>query len=105
MTESRSWTVIRSRITRSRRVKPTRSWFWKQLAHAAQTAVAQVVNVVGGAHTGSHAAQVVDGGQNVICNDMLGDQVVPPLSNGLSPAALGNGIQQLPQDGRSGPSR
>ncbi|CDB30393.1 uncharacterized protein BN490_01581 [Firmicutes bacterium CAG:137] len=32
---------------------------------------------------------------------MLGDQVVPPLSNGLSPAALGNGIQQLPQDGEA----
>ena len=31
-----------------------------------------MVNVVGGSHTGGHTAQVIDGSQNVVCNDMLG---------------------------------
>ena len=37
----------------------------EQLAHAAQAAVAQVVNVVGGAHAVGQAVEIVDGGHDV----------------------------------------
>ena len=73
----------------------------KQLAYAAQAAVAQMVDVVGDADAGGHAAQIVDGGQNVVGDDMLGDQVVPPQGDGLGPAVLGHGVQHFPQDGEA----
>ena len=49
VTTSKSWMVIRSRITRSMREKPMRNWFCSSSPTRAQAAVAQVVDVVGGA--------------------------------------------------------
>ena len=42
--------VMRSRMTRSMRLEADAELVLQQLAHAAQAAVAQVVDVVGGAH-------------------------------------------------------
>ncbi len=71
----------------------------QQLAHAAQAAVAQVVNVVGGAHAHGHTVEVVDGGHDVLHNDVVGNQVGIPLGNGGLPAVGGHGFQHLLQDG------
>ncbi len=70
----------------------------QQLAHAAQTAVAQMVNIVRGADAHGHAVQIVDGGHDVVHNDMLGDQLVHPVGNGVLPAAGGDGLQHFLQD-------
>ncbi len=48
----------------------------QQLAHAAQAAVAQMVDVVGRADAVGQAVQVVDGGKDVVDDDVLGNQVV-----------------------------
>ncbi len=45
----------------------------QQLAYAAQAAVAQVVDVVGGAHAHGHTVQVVNGGHDVVHDDVVGD--------------------------------
>ena len=71
----------------------------KQLAYAAQTAVAQVVNVVGRAHAHSHAVQIVDGGHDIIHNDVVGNQVGVTLGNGVFPAVGRNGFQHFLQHG------
>ena len=72
----------------------------EQFAHAAQAAVAQVVNVVRGAHAVGEGAQVVDGGHHVIHNDVLGHQVVLALGHGLLQGGLvlAELVQQLTQD-------
>ena len=72
----------------------------QQLAHAAQAAVAQMVDVVGGADAHGQAVQIVDGGHDIVHGDVLGDQVVHPVarwrpSSSSSPAY---GLQQLLQD-------
>src|SRR5699024_9242343 len=51
----------------------------QQLTHAAQAAVAQVVDIVGSAHAMGQAVEVVDGGHDVIHDDVLGDQIVDAL--------------------------
>ena len=72
----------------------------QQLAHAAQAAVAQVVDVVGGAHAVGQGAQIVDGGHDVIHDDVLGDEVILPLHDGVLQALFVPGVlvQQLAQD-------
>ena len=62
-------------MTRSIRLKPMRNWFWISFAHAAQAAVAQVVNVVGVPTLWARGAEVVDGGHDVRHGDVLGHQV------------------------------
>ena len=57
---------MRSRITRSMREKPMRNWFCSSSPTQRHAAVAQVVDVVGGAHAVGQAAQVVDGGEDVV---------------------------------------
>ena len=69
----------------------------QQLAHAAQTAVAQVVNVVGGTDAHGHTVQVVDGGHDVIHHNVLGDELIHPLLNGFLPAIGGNSLQHFLQ--------
>ena len=58
----------------------------QQLAHAAQAAVAQMVDVIGNTNAHGHTVQIVDGCQNIISDDVLGDQIVHALGNGIFPA-------------------
>ena len=77
----------------------------QQLAHAAQAAVAQMVDVVGGADAVGQAVQVVDGGQHIVHDDVLGDQLVACILHGilqLFPAVL---LQQLLEHGEAHASR
>ena len=53
----------------------------QQLAHAAYAAVAQMVDVVRFADAVGQAVEVVDRGEDVIGNDMLGDQVLDMLAD------------------------
>ena len=46
----------------------------QQLAHRAQAAVAQVVDIVGGADAVGQAQQIADGGDDVVNQDVLGHQ-------------------------------
>ena len=66
----------------------------QELTHAAKAAVTQVVNVVGGAGAVHHAAQVVDGGQDVVLGDVLGDEILGVLLDGVRPV-LGVGAAVL----------
>ena len=70
----------------------------QQLTHAAQTAVAQMVDVVRGADAHGHAVQVVDGGHDVVHNDVLGNQVVDPVGDGFLPAVGRDGLQHFLQN-------
>ncbi len=71
----------------------------EQLAHAAQAAVAQMVDVVRGAYAHGQAVEVVDGGHHVLNDDVLGDQVVHALPDGLLEVLplIGVLLQQLTQ--------
>ena len=64
----------------------------QQLAHAAQTAVAQVVDVVRGAHAEGQAVEVVDGRHNVVHGDMLGHQLVHAVTDEVEKVLLAQGI-------------
>ncbi len=55
----------------------------QQLTHAADAAVAQVVDVVGLADAVRQAVEVVDGGEHVVHHDVLGDQDVDVLADGV----------------------
>ena len=55
----------------------------QQLAHAADAAVAQVVDVVGLADAVGQAVEVVDGGEDIVHHDVLGDQHVDVLADGV----------------------
>ena len=70
----------------------------QQLAHAAQAAVAQMVDIVRGADAHGHAVQVVDGGHDVVHNDVLGNQVVDPVGDGFLPAVGRDGLQHFLQN-------
>ncbi len=48
----------------------------QQLAHAADAAVAQMVDVVRATNAVAHADQVADGGNDIIRDDVPGDQLV-----------------------------
>ena len=75
----------------------------QQLAHAAQAAVAQVVDVVLDGDAPGQAVHIVDGRENIVHNDMLGDQLVlveENLVDELLPAVL---LQQLLQDAEPDP--
>ena len=61
----------------------------QQLAHAAQAAVAEVVDVVGAAHTVGHADQVVDRSEDVVHRDVLGQKRVALVLNGKFPVLFG----------------
>ena len=74
----------------------------KQLAHAAQAAVAQVVDVIGGAYAEGQAVEVVNGSHHVVHDDVLGDEVVHPLPDEVLKVLLRHALavsllQQLPQ--------
>ena len=47
----------------------------EQLAHRTDTPVAQVVDVIGGAQTHCQAVHIVDGREDVVHSDVVGDQV------------------------------
>ena len=67
----------------------------EQLAHAAQAAVAQVVNIVLDGDAPGQAVHIVDGREDVVHNDVLGNQLVlveDDLVDELLPAVL---AQQL----------
>ena len=67
----------------------------QQLAHAAQTAVAQMVNVVLRARALHHAAQIVDGGENVVSRDVHRNEVAAAGLNGLLPAVGGDSLEHF----------
>ena len=70
----------------------------QQLAHAAETAVAQMVDVVLVAHAVSQAVEIVDGGQDVVHRDVLGKQIVQPIRHCLLQLLAGILLQQLLED-------
>ena len=55
----------------------------QQLADTAYTAVAQMVYIVGLAYTVAEAVEVVDGGENIVGNDVLGNENVDILTDGV----------------------
>ena len=64
----------------------------QQLAHAAQAAVAQIVDFVLHGDAPGQAVHIVDGRENIVHNDVLGDQLVlveDDLVDELLPAVLG----------------
>ncbi len=73
----------------------------EQLAHAAQAAVAQVVDVVGGAHPVGQAVEVVDGRHDVVHDDVLGNEVVDALLHGLLELLAGVILEQLLEHGEA----
>ena len=71
----------------------------EQLAHAAQAAVAQMVNVVHRADAVAEAEQVADRGEHVVDDDGLGDQVVDAGLDGLFHILARNaGVNDLLED-------
>ena len=77
----------------------------QQLTHAAQAAVAQMVDVIGGADAIGQAVQVVDGGQHIVNDDVLGNQLIAGILHGilqLFPAVL---IQQILEHGEAHAAR
>ena len=89
---------MRSRMTLLQTGEADAELVLQQLAHAAQAAVAQMVDVVGGADAHGHAVQIVDGGHDVVHNDVLGNQVVHPVGDGFLPAVGGDGLQHFLQN-------
>ena len=75
----------------------------EQLAHAAQAAVAQMVDIVGIAHPVGQTVEVIDGRHDIVHNDVLGNQVVQVVLDGLNQVlALVLG-QQVLEDGVAHP--
>ena len=70
-----------------------------QLAHAAQAAVAQVVDVVRGADVVGQTVQVVDGGHDVGHGDVVGDQLLLGAADRFLQLAALVLLQQLAQHG------
>ena len=52
----------------------------QQLAHAAQAAVAQMVDIVLGDQAVSQGVHIVDGGENIVHDDVLGHQLIGVLA-------------------------
>ena len=75
----------------------------QQFAHAAQAAVAQMVDVVGDAHAVRQAQQIADGGGDVIHNDVLGHNVVNVFLHGpLDLFGIGEALDGSHQGGQMG---
>ena len=55
----------------------------QQLAHASDAAVAQMVDIIGLAYAVGKAVEVVDGGKNIVGDDVLGDEDVDVLAHGV----------------------
>ena len=55
----------------------------KQLAHAADAAVAEMVDIVGLADAVEQGSEVIDGGEDIVVNNMLGDKHVDILADGV----------------------
>ena len=60
----------------------------QQLTNRTDTAVAQVVNIVHGADALDQTAHIVDGGKDIVNDDVLGDQVVPTGADSFPQALL-----------------
>ena len=74
----------------------------QQLAHAADAAVAQVVDIIGGAEIVPEAAHVVDGGVNIKFADVLGDQLIGAAGQLFGHFLAGKAhIQDLGKDGKT----
>ncbi len=59
----------------------------QQFAHAAQAAVAEVVDVVRRARADDDAVEIVDGGEDIVARDVLRDELIAALLNGILPAS------------------
>ena len=74
----------------------------EQLAYAAQTAVAQMVDVVYRADAVAQVKQVADGGEHIVDDDGLRDEViVTGLERLLELLALYAGVDDLLEDGEA----
>ncbi len=67
----------------------------QQLAHAAHAAVAEMVDIVRLANAVRQAVEVVDGGKDVVRNDVLGDQDVDVLADGVLESLALKTLHQL----------
>ena len=68
----------------------------QQLAHRTDPAVAQMVDVIGGADVVVEVDQIVDGGEDIVNGDMLGDQFSSTVTDGfLHSIQIGAGLQNL----------
>ena len=63
-------------MTRSIRLQADAELVLQQLAHAAQAAVAQMVDIIAGHKAIGQRVHIVDGGEDILHNDMLGHQRV-----------------------------
>ncbi len=71
----------------------------QQLAHRTDAAVAQMVDVVGVAHAIGQVVDVVDGGENIVLDDVLGDQLIEVRLDGfLEGRLILVLLEQLAQD-------
>ena len=70
----------------------------QQLADRADSSVAQMVDVVGGADAVAQAAQIVDGRKDVVLDDVLWNQVICAVLNHLAQVLVGAAaVQNLAQ--------
>ena len=73
----------------------------QQLAHAAQPPISQVVDIVRRAHAVGQAVQIVDRGQDIVHDDVFGNQVVYAVPYGLQQVFALMLLHQLAQDGKA----
>ena len=68
----------------------------KQLANAADTSVAQVIDVVGVANAVSYAVEVVDGGEDIVDGDDVRNKLVSLLAKHILELLLTlSGVEDL----------
>ena len=70
----------------------------QQLADTPHAAVAEMVDVVLLAYAVSQAVEVVDGGKDIVDDDVLGDEVVDIVGDGLLELLAGVLLEQLAED-------
>ena len=73
----------------------------QQLAHAAKTAIAQMVNVVLCARALHHGAQIVDGCKNVVLCNVLRNKVFAALVDRFLPAVCRDRLEHFAQHGEA----
>ena len=70
----------------------------QQLAHAADAAVAQVVDVVGVAHAVSQRVEIVHRGEHIVNDDVLGNEDIDVLTDRILESLALELLHQLAQD-------
>ena len=75
----------------------------QQLAHTADAAVAQMIDVIRFADVVGQAVEVVHRGKHIVHDDVLGDQKVNVLPDGFFEFLAGVLVQELPEDDEPDP--